>query len=276
MNTVFLNGEFMPQDKARVSPMDRGFLFGDGIYEVIPVYQGKCFLLKEHFERLHQSLSSIKLISPLTDLQWEMVFDRLIADNGLDQSLYLQITRGPAEKRTHQFPAIITPTVFAMSGSPVKVQTQGIPAITAPDTRWKFCNIKSLNLLANVLHRQTAEEVGAQEAILIREGLVTEGCLSNIFIVKNGVIATHPNEPGILPGITRQLLVKLAKQHHLPLVEREITEAELFNADEVWSTSVGREVTAITQINDRPVGHGTPGPIWQKMYEYYQAIKAGL
>lgn len=274
MSTVYLNGEFMSQDKARISPLDRGFLFGDGVYEVIPVYQGQCFLLEEHLIRLHNSLDSIHLPISLTDADLNHIFDRLIADNGADQSIYLQITRGPAEKRTHQFPSNITPTVFAMSGTPVQVKTEGIIAITAPDTRWKHCNIKSLNLLANVLHRQTAEEQGAEEAILIRDGLVTEGCLSNIFIVKNGTIATHPNEPGILPGITRQLLVKLAQEHGLPLVERETHESELFSADEVWSTSVGKEVTPIIQINGKPVGTGKPGPIWQKMYDYYQQVKA--
>jgi D-alanine transaminase len=273
MSLVFLNGEFMPQDKARISPLDRGFLFGDGVYEVIPVYKGQCFLLEEHFARLDQSLSAIQLKSPLPHEALKKIFDRLIADNGPDQCIYLQITRGPAQKRTHQFPAQITPTVFAMSGAAVNVKTQGISAITAPDIRWKFCNIKSLNLLPNVLHRQMAEEQGAEEAILIRNGLVTEGCLSNIFIVKNGVIATHPNEPGILPGITRQLLVNLAKKHALPLVEREITEQELFDADEVWSTSVGKEVTSVIEIDKKPIGSGKPGPVSKVMYELYQTLK---
>jgi D-alanine transaminase len=273
MSLVFLNGEFMPQDKARISPLDRGFLFGDGVYEVIPVYHGLCFLLQEHFDRLDQSLAAIQLKSPYSHEEFKKIFERLIAENGQDQSIYLQMTRGPAEKRTHQFPTTVLPTVFAMSGAPVNVKTQGIIAITAPDTRWKFCNIKSLNLLANVLHRQMAEEQGAEEAILIRNGLVTEGCLSNIFIVKDGVIATHPNEPGILPGITRQLLVKLAKQHHIPLVEREITEDELFTADEVWSTSVGKEVTSVIEINKKPIGTGKPGPVAKAMYDYYQTVK---
>lgn len=273
MSTVFLNGEFMSQDKARISPMDRGFLFGDGIYEVLPVYKGKCFLLKEHFARLHQSLDAIGLFSPLSDIEWENVFNRLIAENGPEQTIYFQITRGPSEKRTHQFPSSPTPTVFAMSGTPIQVKTQGIKAITAPDIRWKFCNIKSTNLLANVLIRQTAEEQQAEEAILIRDGFVTEGCLSNIFIVKEGEIATHPNEPGILPGITRQILVDLAHQHHIPLRERTIREEELFDADEVWSTGTGKEITAVTQINGRPVGSGKPGPVWQKMYDYFQQAK---
>lgn len=273
MGLVYLNGEFLPQDEARVSPLDRGFLFGDGVYEVIPVFKGQCFLLKEHFVRLEQSLAAIQLVSPLSEADWKKVFDRLIAENGPDQSLYLQITRGPAEKRTHQFPPEVHPTVFAMSGTLIPVKTQGIKAITAPDTRWKFCSIKSLNLLANVLHRQLAEEQGAEEAILIREGYVTEGCLSNIFIVKNGVIATHPNEPGILPGITRQLLVKMAEQEGIPLVERPIREEELFEADEVWSTSVGKEVTPVIEINGRPVGSGTPGPLCKAMYALYQRLK---
>jgi D-alanine transaminase len=273
MGLVYLNGEFLPQDQARVSPLDRGFLFGDGVYEVIPVFKGQCFLLKEHFARLEQSLAAIQLPSPLSEADWEKVFDRLIAENGPEQSLYLQITRGPAEKRTHQFPPEVHPTVFAMSSSLTPVKTQGIKAITAPDTRWKCCNIKSLNLLANVLHRQLAEEQGAEEAIMIRDGFVTEGCLSNIFIVKNGVIVTHPNEPGILPGITRQILVKIAEQERISLVERPIREEELFEADEVWSTSVGKEVTPVIEINGRPVGSGAPGPLCKAMYAHYQRLK---
>lgn len=274
MNTVYLNGEFMDQNEARISPLDRGFLFGDGIYEVIPVYHGRCFLLDDHMARLDRSLKAIDLPSPLSDQQWQAVFDRLIQENGPDQSIYLQITRGIAPKRTHQFPPKITPTVFAMSGSPISVKLEGITAITAPDTRWKFCNIKSINLLANVLHRQDAEEKGAGEAILIRNGLVTEGTMSNIFIVKNGIIATHPNEPGILPGVTRKLLVELAQQHDIPLEEREISEKELFDADEVWSTGTGKEVTAVIEIDGKKIGSGKPGPVWQKMYDYFQNAKA--
>lgn len=273
MSTVYLNGEFMPLDKARISPLDRGFLFGDGVYEVIPVYQGKCFLLEEHFLRLTNSLNAIRITPPLTHEAWQHIFNRLIADNGPDQSLYLQITRGPAQKRTHQFPKEVTPTVFVMSGPPVKVNEQGIKAITAPDIRWKNCNIKSLNLLANVLHRQDAEEKGADEGIFIRDGHVTEGCLSNIFVIKNGVIITHPTEPGILPGITRQLIADLAEKHDVPFVQRNIPQAELFSADEVWSTSVGKEITPVIQIDDQPIGAGKPGPVWQKMYDYYQAAK---
>lgn len=273
MSLVYLNGEFMPQEQARISPLDRGFLFGDGVYEVIPVYKGECFLLPEHFVRLDNSLEAIHLKSPLSRADLTQIFDRLIQENGPDQTIYLQITRGPAEKRTHQFPAQITPTVFVMSGAAVNVKRQGIIAITAPDIRWKFCNIKSLNLLPNVLHRQRAEEEGAEEAILIRDGLVTEGCLSNIFIVKDGVLITHPNEPGILPGITRQLLLNLAKQNKIPCLEREITEHELFDADEVWSTSVGKEVTSVIEINKKPIGTGQPGPLSKVMYELYQTLK---
>lgn len=273
MNTVYLNGEFLPKDEARISPLDRGFLFGDGVYEVIPVYKGQPHYLQEHFNRLDQSLFGIKLKAPLSHEEWRKVFQHLIDKNGPDQFLYLQITRGPADKRTHQFPPEIHPTVFAMSSPINPVKTQGIQAITAPDTRWKFCNIKSLNLLANVLNRQLAEEEGTEEAILIRDGLVTEGCLSNIFIVKDGVIITHPNESGILPGITRQLVVDLAKSHGLPYEERFITKDELFNADEVWSTSVGREVTPVILIDDQRIGSGQPGPVWRKMYELYQTTK---
>jgi D-alanine transaminase len=273
MNTVFLNNEFMSQDKARISPLDRGFLFGDGIYEVLPVYKGKCFLAKEHFERMHQSLDAIKLFSPLSDEEWHAVFDRLIQDNGAEQTIYLQITRGVAQKRTHQFPQKVVPTVFAMSGSPIQVKTQGITTITAPDTRWKFCNIKSINLLPNVLYRQMADEQDAEEAILIRDGLVTEGCLSNIFIIKEGVMITHPNEPGILPGITRKILLDIAHQHQIPCEEREIHEEELFTADEVWSTGTGKEITAVIKINDTLIGSSKPGPLWKKMYEYFQEAK---
>lgn len=273
MSTAYLNGEFIPLTEARISPLDRGFLFGDGVYEVTPVYQGQCFCLDEHFLRLEQSLKGIQLPMPLSRRELSSIFQRLIDENGLDQSLYLQITRGPEETRNHVFPEMMKPTVFAMSLPRAKVKTDGIKAITAKDNRWKYCYIKSINLLPNILQRQEAEMQGAQETIFIRDGFMTEGSSSNIFLVLNGTIVTPPNEDGILPGITRNQLIELAKTHNIPIEVRDVPESDLTQADEIWASSVTKEITPITHLNNQPVGLGKPGPVWQTMYNYYQEIK---
>ena len=278
--TVYLNGKFLPQDKASIPVMDRGFIFGDGIYEVIPVYGGRLFRLDEHLARLQNSLDGIRLDNPLSNKQWSEALKQLVNENGNgEQSVYLQVTRGEAP-RDHAFPSNVRPTIF-ISSSPLKSVTEellqhGITAITLEDIRWKHCHIKAIALLPNILLRQQAIDAGAQEAILIRDGQVTEGAASNLFIIKNGIIKTPPKGPFLLPGITRDLVLELATDNDLPYEETDITQAELFDADEIWLSSSTKEVLPVTQLDEVIVGNGTPGPVWQKMILLYRAYKQAL
>lgn len=276
----YLNGEFMPLEQAHVPVMDRGFIFGDGIYEVIPVYAGKPLRLAHHLERLDSSLQAIRLANPLTLDEWDILIQDLINRNGGgDQSLYVQLTRGVA-KRDHGFPPDTPPTVFMMSNplKPVeaKLLQNGVAAITLDDIRWQYCHIKSIALLPNILLRQQALDAGAAEAILIRNGEVTEGAASNVFIVLDGVIVTPPKGDCLLPGITRDLVVELAQASQLPCEERPVQEAELLRAEEVWVTSSTREILPVTRLNDQPVGSGKPGKVWQQVFGIYQDYKTRL
>lgn len=278
---VYLNGEFLPLERARVSVMDRGFLFGDGVYEVIPAYGGRLFRLEHHLRRLDSSLAAIRMDNPLSDAAWEAVLQRLIDQHpGRDLGVYLQVTRGTAEKRDHVIPAAVDPTVFAMA-SPVDppdpaLAERGVAAVTLDDIRWQLCHIKATTLLANVLLRQQARDEGAVEAILVRGGEVTEGAASNLFIVAEGLVLTPPKGPHLLPGITRDLILELAAEAGIPYAEASIGVAQLEAADEVWLTSSTREVLPVTRLNGAPVGAGVPGPFWRHMTELYQAYKARL
>ncbi|OGI44680.1 MAG: D-amino acid aminotransferase [Candidatus Muproteobacteria bacterium RBG_16_64_11] len=297
---VYLNGAFVAPEAAQVSAFDRGFVFGDGVYEVIPVYGGKAFRLPHHLQRLEASLAAIGLGNPLTHAEWSAVFAELIRANsgdvqgrtsasggGMpgaagDQSIYLQVTRGVAA-RDHAFPKDTPATVFAFS-QPLKAPdaaqlASGIAAITVPDNRWQRCDIKAIALLPNVLLRQQALARGAVEAILIRDGFLTEGAASNIFVVRAGRLLTPPRGPFILPGITRDLILELAHAHGVDCREAAVSEAELLNADELWMTSSTKEILPITRLNDAPVGDGKPGPLqarFRQLYEdYKQAFRAG-
>lgn len=277
---VYLNGELLPLSQAKVSVLDRGFVFGDGVYEVIPVYHRQPFRLPQHLQRLQNSLAAVRIGNPYSDQQWQSVFNSLIARNtGDDQSLYLQVTRGVA-KRDHFFPKDVPPTVFAMSNPLAQVERQvfntGVAAITLDDIRWQYCNIKAITLLANVLMRQQAADHQAYEAVLIRNGQVTEGAASNIFIVTHGIIKTPPKSNYLLPGITRDLVVELAYANKFPCEEINFTEAELFNADEIWLTSSTREIFPVVRLNDKTVGTGFAGPLTTRMFDIYQEFKAGL
>ena len=276
---VFLNGEYLPIAEAKVSVLDRGFVFGDGIYEVIPAYGNKTFRLDEHFKRLNNSLSAVRIDNPYSEQQWQTIFQSLLQETSGDQSIYLHITRGVAP-REHGFPAKTPPTVFVMC-NPLATTADtllenGIAAITLDDIRWQYCRIKSIALLPNILLRQEALDKDATEAILIRDGYVTEGSASNIFIVKDGKIKTPPHSDQLLPGITRDLIVELAHQHNMACEETPITEQELFSADEIWLSSSTKEVLAITQLNQQTVGDGKPGAVWKTMYQHYQAYKQQL
>ena len=277
---VYLNGEYLPLNEAKVSVLDRGFIFGDGVYEVIPAYGGKALRFEHHMQRLQNSLDAIRIKNPLSNKQWQAILDKLISEKGKqDQYIYMHITRGVAS-RDHRFPDETSPTVFVMSSILHTVEPEllktGVHAVTLDDIRWQYCNIKAIALLPNILLRQQAVDKGAVEAILIRNGNMTEGAASNVFIVGNGIIKTPPKDQKLLPGITRDLVVELAKKHKMPIEEVAISEKEFLNADEIWLTSSTKEILAVTKINERSVGNGKPGKIWEDMYQKYQDYKETL
>lgn len=277
---VYLNGEYLPLDQACVPVLDRGFIFGDGVYEVIPVYGGKAFRLEHHLQRLKNSMQAVRITNPHSDEEWSAIINNVVTqNNGGDQSIYLQITRGVA-RRDHRFPDEATPTVFVMSNLfepvPKEQLVQGVAAITLDDIRWQYCSIKSIALLPNILLRQQAVEQGAAEAILLRNGEVTEGAASNVFVVKDNIIITPPKTDCLLPGITRDLVVEQAYKHGMPVKETNIKQADLETADEIWLTSSTKEILPVTRLNDRPVGNGQPGNVWRQMYALYQAYKKTL
>lgn len=278
---VYLNGEFLAPEQARVPVLDRGFLFGDGVYEVIPCYQGRLFRLSHHLQRLDNSLHAIRMTNPLTHGQWAQVLEKLVAQGpGGDQSVYLQVTRGAATERNHSIPQGIEPTLFAMTSplhiAPPAEQRQGVAAITLDDVRWKLCNIKAITLLANVLMREQARDQGAMEAILIRDGLAMEGAASNLFAVQDGIIITPPKSRYLLPGITRDLILELTRHHQLPYREENITLEQLQGADEVWLTSSTKEIMPVTRLDGESVGNGRPGPVFQKTANLFADYKAAI
>jgi len=281
MSTAYLNGAFRPLSETKVSVMDRGFLFGDGVYEVIPVYGGRLFRLAHHLKRLRNSLDGVRIANPLSDKAWETMLTELVALNdGHDQAVYLQVTRGVAARRDHAFPENSSPTLFAMSSPmPEAVDIDsvtGIAAITLPDIRWKLCNLKAITLLPNVLLRQQALDNNGAEAILINDGFAIEGAASNLFIVNNGLLITPANGPALLPGITRDLIIELAANHAIPFREADITQQELFSADEIWLTSSTREISPVIRLDDSVISGGVPGPLWRRMIILYQDYKSAI
>jgi D-alanine transaminase len=278
MSTVYLNGEFLPLEEARVPVLDRGFIFGDGVYEVIPVYSRHAFRLGEHLARLQDSLNGIRLTNPHTEGEWQALIAGLIAHNeGDDQSLYLHITRGVA-KRDHAFPQGVAPTVFMMSNPlvtpPQEWREQGVAAVTATDNRWLRCDIKAISLLPNVLLRQLAVDANALETLLLRDGFLTEGAASNIFVVRDGTLLAPPKNHLMLPGITYDVVLELAAANGIPHRVREISEFEVRSAEEIWLTSSTREVLPVTLLDGKAVGNGRPGLLFQRMYTLYQEYKA--
>ena len=280
--TAYLNGAYLPLAEARISPLDRGFLFGDGAYEVVPVYSRRPFRLDEHLRRLQTSLDGIRLTNPHRVEEWRSIILRIIDEAGFDdQTVYIQVTRGADTKRDQAFPKGVAPTVFLFTApliSPTPEQrVAGVAAITAADIRWARCDLKSVALLANVLLRQQAVENECVETIMLRDGCMTEGAASNIFLVRNGVILTPPKDTRILPGITYDVVLELAARHGMAHQIRDVTEAELRTADELWMTSSTKEVLAITTLDGKPVGHGalagTPGPVTRRMHALYCAFR---
>lgn len=277
--TIYLNGAFMPIEEAKISVLDRGFIFGDGVYEVIPVYSRRAFRLEEHLHRLQDSLDGIHLANPHSLTEWINIIHELIARNAPeDQYLYLHITRGVA-KRDHAFPVPpVPPTVFVMSNPLIHPNAEllrtGIACITATDNRWLRCNIKAIALLPNVLLRQMAIDAGCTESILIRDDeFMTEGAASNIFVVKNGVLLAPPKDHLMLPGITYDVILEIAAAQNIPYQIRKVLKAEVFDADELLLTSSTREVLAITQLDGKAVGDGQPGAMFAKLHALYQTFK---
>ncbi|PLX74387.1 MAG: D-amino acid aminotransferase [Azoarcus sp.] len=278
MSLCYLNGRYQPLDEARVSPMDRGFLFGDGAYEVIPVYSRHPFRLEEHVARLESTLASIRLPNPHRPDEWAAIIREVIDRNVWeDQSVYLQVSRGADDKRNHAFPKVVRPTVFLMSeqliAPPDYQREEGVACVSAADFRWLRCDLKTVALLANCLLRQHAIDQGCVETVLFRDGFLTEGSSSNIFMVKDGVLLTPPKSHLMLPGITYDVVLELAVSHGLKHEVREILEDEVRHADELWMTSSTKEVLPITRLDDKAVGNGRPGPLGQQMYAWYQDFK---
>lgn len=274
---VYLNGQFLPMEQARVPVLDRGFIFGDGVYEVIPVYSRHPLRLDEHLRRLQQSLDSIRLQNPHTVEEWKARIVELVARNDSeDQSVYLHITRGVAP-RDHAFPKNTPPTVFMMSNPLVTTTREqceaGIKVISAPDPRWEHCDIKAIALLPNVLMRQMAVDVGAVETVMFRNGVLTEGAASNIFAVEKGVILAPPKDNFMLPGITYDLVLELAQANGIPVEVGQISEARVRAADELWLTSSTKEIMPITQMDDQNIGSGQAGPMFRRIYQLYQDYK---
>lgn len=273
-NKVYLNGAYLPLCDAKISVLDRGFLFGDGVYEVIPCYKGNFFEFDAHIERLKNSLIGIKLDYIRTTAQWRQLLEPLI-DNTRNQSVYLHITRGVAAKRDHAFPKNITPTVFAMSNDIVAIKDRelGIKGVSLDDNRWRLCHLKSTALLANVLLKQQAMENNNSEAILIKDGYVTEGAASNLFALINGVLTTPPLTSDILPGITREVILKIAKANHIKVAEQAISIEALKNAEEIWLASSTREILAVVELDGLKVAGGKVGQLWHTINTLFQNYK---
>ncbi len=278
MPSAYLNGHYLPAAEARVSVLDRGFLFGDGIYEVIPVFGGRLFRLDEHLQRLSRSLAAIHIDDPHSPTQWRDILRQLIDNEpGGELTLYLQVTRGAGSIRDHAIDPAMRPTVFAMaSPTPAPdpaLRRQGVRCITTEDIRWLRCDIKAITLLPAVLMRQQAVDAGAQEALLLRDGFVNEGSVTSVFAVIDGVLVTPPKSHLLLPGVTRDLVLELALGNAIPVEERAFTLAHLLGADEVWITGSTKEVAAVVAIDGHAVGDGAPGPLHHRMLTLYQDFK---
>ncbi len=271
----YVDGAFVATAEARVSAFDRGFLFADGVYEVIPVHRSRPFRLRAHLDRLERSLAALRLPNPHTHDEWAALLADLARTAGEPEMLlYLQVTRGAEYGRNHLFPAGVRPTVFAFASpypAPApRVLEHGLAAVTLEDLRWARCDVKSIALLANVLLRQQAADAGADEALLVRDGLLLEGSSSTVFLCIGGTLVTPPNDRRILPGTSRDAVIELA-EGWLPVQVCELEARELANCDEAWIASAGRGVLPVTRVDGAPVGSGRPGPLWGEMYDRLQA-----
>ena len=277
----WLNGAFLPLNEARLSPLDRGFLFADSVYEVLPVYDGRPFLFVEHMARLERSLGAIRMAMPLTLAAWAALLEELVARNGGgDMYVYLQVSRGAEQGRNHALDPALKPTVFLMAAplQPLEpaVRESGVVAITLPDERWKRCDIKSTALLANVLAKSVAADAGATEAILLADGWLREGASSSVLVAAGGTLCAPPYGPEILPGTTRDLALRLAAEAGTRLRIAPVSEAELRAADEIVLAFATRGVLPVTRLDGVAVGDGNPGPGWQQLDELFAAYRSGL
>ncbi|WP_026349248.1 D-amino acid aminotransferase [Arsukibacterium perlucidum] len=285
MSIVYLNGDFIPASEAKISPMDRGFLFGDGIYEVIPSYNGRFVGFKPHIARMQDGLAQLSIDPGLNLADWQAICQRLLTDNhatnGDNQAVYIQVSRGTDTKRNHAFPANIKATVFAyafpIAAEPLadKSKATTYNVVTGQDLRWQRCHIKSTSLLGNVLHYQQGYASGAQEILLFdKDGNLTEGAAVNVFVIKDGVIATPPLSNKLLPGITRLLLLNILRKHsNMRIEERDISEQEVFAADEIWLTSSSKEIAPVLKVNEHTVGTGEVGDVWLAAQQLFSAYK---
>lgn len=269
---AYFNGKMLPLADVHLSPLDRGFLFGEGIYEVIAVFGGQPFHLDAHLTRLARSCAMLEL--PVPDNIADILCTLIDANGGGDQSVYLQLTRGVSDSvRNHVYPVHSTPTVFAMCQTldprDPAIARNGVRAITLPDQRWSRCEIKSTSLLANTMARQAAHQAGAVEAILIRDEQLTEGAASTIFVVRDGVVCQPPPDPQILPGTTAQFVATLLARDGRTMQHTPVTLTQLREADEIWAASSTRGVLPITILDDRPIGAGVPGPLWLALDAHY-------
>jgi D-alanine transaminase len=274
---VYLNGSFVPLAEATVSVLDRGFIYGDGVYELVPVYAREPFRLPHHLARLKRSLDGIGLANPYSNAQWEALIRDIVARHPFaDQAVYFQITRGVA-RRDHAFPKGVPPTVFMMSNplaTPTREQVDhGVAVVTADDNRWHRCDLKTISLLGNVLMRQFAAEQGAVETVMFRDGYLTEASASNVLIVKGGTLVMPPKDNLILPGVTYDAALEFAGDVGIPVAMRAVPKAEALAADEMWLSSSTKEVLAITTVDGRPFAGGKPGPVFRRMWAAFQARK---
>lgn len=278
MPLVWLDGKLLPLAEARISPLDRGFLFGDGAYEVLPVYDGRAYRFEAHMARLDRSLAEIRMRPPLDRAAWLAAFGKLVHGNGGgDQLLYVQVTRGVEPERNHVPTPGTRPTTFASVQKLPVISAQaienGVAAISAEDIRWSRCDIKSTSLLGNVLLRWLAADSGATETILLRDAMLTEGSASSVHVVKDGRVITPPQTNAILPGTTRGVIFELAGREGIPSERRPVTETELRSADEILIASAGGGIRAIATLDGRPVGRGAPGPVYRKVYAAFRATQ---
>ena len=274
---VYLNGDYLPLSEAKVSVLDRGFLFGDGVYEVIPSYNGRLFRFEDHVARLNASLDGIRLQAVKAAEEWRAILQPLL-EGGKDEYIYLQISRGYAPKRDHGFPETVVPTVFAMASEikPFAGRISGIKAATLDDTRWQRCNIKATALLAHLLLRQEALDQDCAEAILVKNGYITEGAASNVFAVIDGELITPPKSSDILAGITRDVILELAAAHGIAHREDIVALEGLQDASEIWVTSSTREIVPVIELDGVTVGDGKPGSVFARMDQLFQAYKQSL
>ncbi len=267
MTSAFLNGDYLPLEEARISPLDRGFLFGDGIYELIPVHGGRPIAFSLHYARMCEGLSAVEINLDWTLEQWRDVCSKLIDKNGAGNlAVYLQVSRGADTKRHHAYPVGVTPTVFGFASElSISAEIKPLKISSAEDKRWRRCNIKSTALLGNVIHFQKGQAEGRDETLLYNvAGEITEGSTSNAFVIKDGVVATPPLDNQVLPGITRLMLLDmLRKEGSVQIEERAVTMQETKEADEIWLTSSSKDVAPVVELDGNPVGSGDPGPVWE-------------